>query len=97
WQDADGSWHMGDTPPANAKYETVTVDPNTNLIQASKPAPVVAPAPQPVKEESVQPAYSPAMAYDPEKVTEIMDSAHNVDKLLQQRKERQDQMLKAIQ
>lgn len=43
------------------------------------------------------PAYSPAMAYNPEKVTEIMDSARNVDTLLQQRKEQQDKMLQAIQ
>jgi hypothetical protein len=98
WQGADGNWHFGDTPPKNIAYETVTVDPNTNLIQATIPSSVPAAAPSgTVKNPQPQPAYSPAMAYDPEKVGEIMDSARNVENLLQQRKEQQDQLLKAIQ
>ena len=98
WLDSEGNWQLSDTPPKNGRYETVIVDPNTNLLQADIPAPkIVAPPSTPVKDTSAQPAYSPAMAYDPEKVSAIMDSARNVEKILQQRKAQQDKLLQTIQ
>lgn len=98
WRDSEGNWQLSDTPPKNGSYETVIVDPNTNLLQSDIPAPALeAPPSPPVKETSTQSAYSPAMAYDPEKVSEIMDSARNVEKILQQRKDQQDRLLQAIQ
>ena len=96
WQDADGHWHLGDTPPANYVYEIITVDPSANLIQPVPAASKSTTAPT-AKINTEQPSYSPATAYNPEKVTEIMDSARNVSKILQQRKEQQDQLLQDIE
>lgn len=98
WQDAEGNWHLGDTPPPNTPYKTITVDPNTNLIQATTPAPAAQPTtPEPDNKRPALPDYSPAMAYDPEKVSEVMDKARNVENLIQQRQEQQNKLLEAIQ
>lgn len=46
WQDTQGSWHYGDTPPAEAKnISAITVNTNTNLIKSV-----------PTKEESASPS-----------------------------------------
>lgn len=37
WKDAQGQWHITDKPPAGRAYETVRVDPNTNVIPAFVP------------------------------------------------------------
>lgn len=96
WRDAEAVLHFTDSPPDGVSYQTITVDPNTNVIQSIRPS---APAQQTVSETTrrpaVPPAYSPTTAYDPAKVSEILDSARNIDKILQQRKEQQDKLLKA--
>jgi len=98
WRDSEGNWQLSDKPPQNGRYETIIVDPNANLLQADIPVTKIATPPSTqIKDTSAQPAYSPAMAYDPEKVSEIMDSARNVEKLLQERKVQQDKLLQAIQ
>ncbi|HEA26221.1 MAG TPA: hypothetical protein ENH92_03785 [Ectothiorhodospiraceae bacterium] len=98
WRDSEGNWQLSDTPPQNGHYETIIVDPNTNILQADIPVTKIATPPSTqIKDTSAQPAYSPAMAYDPEKVSEIMDSARNVENLLQERKVQQDKLLRAIQ
>lgn len=41
WQDENGQWHYSDAAPA-AKSETISINPNTNVIQSTpvrKPAP----------------------------------------------------------
>lgn len=96
WKDANGNWHLGDTPPVDFEYETVITDPNTNLIQGSTATFSETPS-APVKERPMPSTYSPTMAYDSEKVGKIIDSARNIDKLLQQRKEQQDQLLQEMQ
>lgn len=36
WQDAQGGWHYGDTPPTDAQnVSAITVNSNTNMIQSS--------------------------------------------------------------
>ena len=32
WKDQSGQWHISDQPPAGRAYETVIVDPNTNVL-----------------------------------------------------------------
>jgi len=34
WRDVAGAWHVTDTPPADRPYETVVVDPKTNVVPA---------------------------------------------------------------
>jgi hypothetical protein len=37
WRDASGQWHVTDTPPSDRPYETVVVDPNTNVLPSLLP------------------------------------------------------------
>lgn len=34
WKDAQGRWNITDKPPEGRPYETVTVDPKTNVLPA---------------------------------------------------------------
>ena len=34
WRDAQGRWQVTDRPPADRPYETVVVDPATNVVPA---------------------------------------------------------------
>ncbi|HVF33918.1 MAG TPA: DUF4124 domain-containing protein [Candidatus Saccharimonadia bacterium] len=34
WRDAQGRWHVTDAPPADRPYETIVVDPGTNVVPA---------------------------------------------------------------
>jgi hypothetical protein len=34
WRDAAGAWHVTDSPPQDRPYETVVVDPETNVVPA---------------------------------------------------------------
>lgn len=34
WRDAAGAWHVTDAPPADRPYQTVVVDPATNVVPA---------------------------------------------------------------
>ena len=34
WRDAEGRWHVTGQPPPDRPYETVVVDPSTNVIPA---------------------------------------------------------------
>jgi len=34
WRDAEGRWQITDVPPADRPYETVVVDPRTNVVPA---------------------------------------------------------------
>jgi len=50
WQDKNGTWHYGDTPPTNGpNFSTIEVDSNTNVIQSvpvvSKPEPTAPTSP----------------------------------------------------
>ncbi len=37
WKDAQGHWNVTDQPPAGRSYETIQVDPNTNVLPAGVP------------------------------------------------------------
>ncbi len=37
WKDASGQWHITDEAPADRPYETVTVDPRTNVVPTVVP------------------------------------------------------------
>jgi hypothetical protein len=88
WYDADGNVQFTTEPPDEGiEYTIKGYDPNTNVIQAVKPAPVeIAPQQQAPTGEtaSVQPGVN---AYDPESVKKLMEDAKNIEKLLNQRYE----------
>ncbi|MBL8246477.1 MAG: DUF4124 domain-containing protein [Rhodanobacteraceae bacterium] len=37
WRDDRGNWQVSDQPPAEGPYETVRVDPDTNVLPAGVP------------------------------------------------------------
>lgn len=37
WRDAKGQWQVTDTPPDGRRYETIVVDPNTNVMPSLLP------------------------------------------------------------
>jgi hypothetical protein len=37
WKDARGNWQYTDQPPAEGSYETIRVDPDTNVLPAGVP------------------------------------------------------------
>ncbi|HET7844734.1 MAG TPA: DUF4124 domain-containing protein [Xanthomonadales bacterium] len=37
WRDAKGRWQITDVPPSDRPYETVVVDPNTNVMPSLLP------------------------------------------------------------
>lgn len=37
WKDAQGRWNVTDTPPVGREYESVRVDPDTNVLPAGVP------------------------------------------------------------
>lgn len=38
WQDAQGGWHYEEAPPKDQSWQTIRLDPDTNLIPAIQPA-----------------------------------------------------------
>jgi len=45
WQDENGTWHYGDTPPTNGpSFSTIEVDSNANVIQSVPVTPIQKPA-----------------------------------------------------
>lgn len=88
WRDENGVMQFSNTPPLNANNaEQVSLDPNSNVIQAVK---------VPVKEEPaqvVQTTTKPANPYSVKGMKKTIDDARNVEKLMQQRHEQQQKAL----
>ncbi|MDX5299880.1 MAG: DUF4124 domain-containing protein [Gammaproteobacteria bacterium] len=64
WRDAQGQVHYSDQPPADTPWETLTVDPGTNVIPAVKPRepePVASVNPALPAQTPAAPDTSPAM------------------------------------
>jgi hypothetical protein len=38
WRDGAGITHITDTPPTSGEFETIVVDPNTNVVPSTLPA-----------------------------------------------------------
>ena len=86
WRDENGVMQFSNTAPKHSLAEQIVLDPNSNLIQAVK-VPVKA---VPKEEESAE-ATSP---YSVQGMKKVMDDAKGVEALLQQRHEKQQEMLK---
>lgn len=90
WRAPDGSWRYSDKPPVDqsqlqgsaAGVETIYVDPNTNMIQG------LPEEPEPVAEEA-ETAETPAiplpMTVSPTQAKELINEAHKVKELMEQR------------
>lgn len=86
WQDDQGTWHYGDTPPANGpKVSTIEIDSNTNIIQSTPSAPPKvqnqAPNPQvPSTDISSDQPLSNVLSF--ERAANVLKDAKNVQTLM---------------
>lgn len=85
WTDENGVVQYSSEAPQGAETETMTIDPNTNVIQGLRPA---------AKKEAPQATSPPAQAqlpqgsiYNPENIRQLIDDAKNVQTTLNQRYE----------
>lgn len=85
WRDSEGNWQYSDRPNPNGVSETIVVDSNTNVIQAT-------PLSQPeTKKESEVTAQSPQigvplpLTVNPGQVSKLIKDAKQVQELMNQR------------
>ncbi len=87
WQDADGNWQFGDTPPPHNAYETTNIN-RVQSVEMHRPAEI---KPQPT-EKVAPPSSSPTLTpfTSPDKVKQLLDNARAIGPLLEQRKQAMD-------
>jgi hypothetical protein len=97
WEDEDGVRHFSSEPPGdNLRYEIVEVDPNINVV-----APVPLEPNEAVPEQAHEASSDKREAdendspfpYSPERVKKLMDDARDVQKTLNERAEKQQELL----
>jgi hypothetical protein len=98
WTDTDGVLqYTSEPPPQGISAEIVKVDPNANLMKAVK-APEPEPEPVPVAAAPAEQEKTPAgpdipFPYTPEQIKKTMDDARNVQKMMNDKAEKQQQIL----
>ncbi|MCF6218956.1 MAG: DUF4124 domain-containing protein [Gammaproteobacteria bacterium] len=86
WQDADGNWQFGDTPPPNSTYETTNIS-RVQSVEMHIPEEIKQ---QPAETETPQ-STSPITPFTrPDKVKQLLDNARAIEPLLEQRKQAMD-------
>lgn len=83
WQDANGAWHFGDTPPQGVNAFEVSVDTAANVLR-----PVAAPE-TPANDAQANDGASSIiplpMTVNPTQIGKLMDDAKNVQNLMDDR------------
>ena len=95
WQDEKGVWHFSDTQNTQKNAQVVTVNSDTNVIQAVKPIPTT------VEESSGSSGESAAekedgespLPYSPADVRDLIDDAKNIQNKLDERAQQQQELL----
>jgi hypothetical protein len=96
WRDKDGSLHFTtDPPPPGVEYTVKGYDPNANLIQSIKPESEE----QVAEVESGESSDSSSAKdrgignpYSPERIEKLFDDAENVQKLIDERMKKQEEI-----
>lgn len=91
WQDKNGVWHFGDEMPEGIQGEEVKVDTAANVIRSVKPAGQPQEKDNPKTKEQT-PSLPVPLTVSPEKVSEMMDDARNVEKLMEQHTQQLEQV-----
>lgn len=93
WIDENGlTQYSAEPPPDQLQSKTLTLDPNTNIVQAIK-------MPNEEKEEESKPAQvalPQGPIYSPESIKKLIDDAQGIETLLQDRFDKQNDMLNEI-
>ncbi len=78
WQDAEGDWQFGNEPPQGIAYESLELDPDTNLLAAVE----AAPSARPVTTEGKPPVQTGTdervYGYTPGKIEAMMEKTRQV-------------------
>ncbi len=91
WQDANGSWHFGEKPPAGANAIAVSIDTAANIL-----APVKAPEPKATlaKAEPKEDKIAPQDAFmNPAAAKQAMEDAKQLQEMLNQRTKDMDALM----
>ena len=91
WRDSRGGIQFtNEPPPEGVEYQVRQYDPNANVIQSVK-SPTAAPEPEVAENSEPETAgtLEAPSPYSPEGVKKLMDDAKNVEKLLNERFQRQ--------
>ncbi len=90
WQDASGQWHFSTEAPAGIDADTMTIDPDTNLVtlpalpEAPQPEPEVA---APTEQAPVQTAV-PEGYPDAEETRQLLEDVRNMQNVVDEREKR---------
>ena len=86
WQDEQGTWHYGDTPPIDGpRFSTIEIDSNTNVIQSVAVEPTLdqkmATSPSPGT-KSTTPDLPDSNILSLERAMNVLNDAQNVQNLM---------------
>lgn len=88
WQAEDGSWQFSDKPPVQGSAETITVDPNANLIQG-----LPEPEPEPQEQEESSGVNMPVpMTISPDQVKKLKEDAEAIQQIMDDRARQLDEL-----
>lgn len=94
WVDENGvTQYSSEPPPANIAKQTLELDPNTNIVQGLRPEDEEEETPHAGPSEPILPQ---GPIYSPENVKKLIDDAKNVQNLLNERYQKQEEMLKDL-
>jgi hypothetical protein len=85
WQDEKGVWHFGEKAPEGVTPEVVNVDTAANIIRSVRIEKEEPEEPQEQTAEASAPSLPVPMTVDPEKVSDMINQANNVENLLNER------------
>lgn len=99
WRDDGGTWQFSNSrPPPGIVYETVSVDPNANLLSAPVTTPPRNPSgAQPGEQPSTGGGLPLPLTVSPDKIGRLMDQARSVEAQAKERKATQDRLLDTLQ
>ncbi len=94
WQDSNGKWHFGDTPPSTGNYATEQV---SNVQTLKMHTPTNTPSNTKIvtdQSNNDSPSASPFTPFtEPEKIQKLIKGAQGIEGVLQQRKEAMDSQI----
>lgn len=98
WQDKDGVWHFSDEASATTPSEEIRINHNANVVHMEKQQ---TPKEIPVTKSNEQVVQNESKSLDTEvspyeQLPNLIDKAKNVEKLLDQRQQRQEEILKQL-
>lgn len=79
WRDAQGNWQFGNEPPKERTFETLMLDPDTNLVEGVKAPSATPTSTTPDKQAPAQATNDELVfGYTPEKIEAMMEKTRQV-------------------